>query len=81
MLRCIDQTATVAIQRSGKHNSATIEELRFVSGTWRDVTIKGQIQFRQFCAGVCEGRTWAGGRGRAIVGAVTRKRPVGDWEH
>jgi hypothetical protein len=33
---------------------------------------------RQFCAGVCEDRTRAGGRGIAIVVAVTRKRLVTD---
>jgi hypothetical protein len=32
----------------------------------------------QFCTGVCEERTWAGGRRMTIVGAVTRKRLVTD---
>jgi hypothetical protein len=35
----------------------------------------------QFCTGVCEERTSAGGRGITIVGAVTRKRLVTDTEH
>jgi hypothetical protein len=34
----------------------------------------------QFCTGVCEERTWAGGRGITIVEAVTRKRLVTDWK-
>jgi hypothetical protein len=33
---------------------------------------------REFCTGVCEERTLAGGRGIAIVGADTRKRLVTD---
>jgi hypothetical protein len=73
MLWRIDQTATVAMQQSGKHTSATIEELRFLCGPCRDAIIKEQVQFSQFCAEVCEDRTWAGGRGRNLVGALPRK--------
>jgi hypothetical protein len=39
------------------------------------------FELSQFCTGVCEERTWVGGRGIAIVGAVTRKRIVTDSEH
>jgi hypothetical protein len=60
---------------------ATLEQLRFLCGPCRDVISMGQCQFSQFCTEVCEERTWAGGRGIAIVGAVTRKRLVTDWKH
>jgi hypothetical protein len=35
----------------------------------------------EFYIGVCEERIWDGGRGIAIAGTVTRKRPVTDWKH
>jgi hypothetical protein len=40
-----------------------------------------RLELSQFPTGVCEERTSAGDRGIAIVGAVTRKRLVTDWEH
>jgi hypothetical protein len=40
-----------------------------------------RLELSQFCRGVGEERAWAGGRGIAIVGDVTRKRLVQDWEH
>jgi hypothetical protein len=44
-------------------------------------SVQEQDQFSQFRTGVCEERTCAGGRGIAIIGAVTRKRLATDWEH
>jgi hypothetical protein len=37
-----------------------------------------RLELSQFSTAVCEERTWAGGRGRANVGDVTRKRLVTD---
>jgi hypothetical protein len=51
-----------------------IGELCFLRGPFRDTISKGLgYSPLQFCMGVCEERTWAGGRGIAIVGAVNRK--------
>jgi hypothetical protein len=50
-----------------------MEELCFLSCPCRDVISKGPGQFSQFSTGVCEERTWARGRGIAIVRAIIRK--------
>jgi hypothetical protein len=53
----------------------------FLCGPCQDVISKGQSQLRShFCTGVCEEGTEAGGRGITIVGAVTRKSLVTDFE-
>jgi hypothetical protein len=72
-------TRAVSGQRLGKHvpaatnTNGTIEELCFLCGLCRDVTSKGQGHLI-----VLYGREGAGGRGVAIVGAVTRKRLITD---
>jgi hypothetical protein len=40
-----------------------------------------RLELSQLSRVVCEEMTWAGGRGIAIVGAITRKRLVTHWEH
>jgi hypothetical protein len=50
----------------------------FLRGPCRYVISKGQSMESEFCAGVYEEKTCAGGRGIAIVGAVTRKHLVTD---
>jgi hypothetical protein len=39
------------------------------------------VSSAEFCTAVCQERTRAADRGKTTVGAVTRKRPVTDWEH
>jgi hypothetical protein len=86
----------VSRQRLGKHvpvarqqilNNATVGLQQwktecFLCRPCRDIISKGhKVSVVQFYRGVCEERTWAGGRGIAIVGAVTRKRLITDWKH
>jgi hypothetical protein len=66
---------------NGTVNTPLQQELCFLCGPCRDVISKEQVQFSHFCTGICEVRTWAGGRGIAVVGAVTRKLLATNREH
>jgi hypothetical protein len=57
----------------------TIEQLCFLCGPCRDVISKGHGQLiGSYVRESVKERTWARGRGIAVVGAVIRKRLVTD---
>jgi hypothetical protein len=80
-------TRVVSAQRLGKYvpvatnTNATIYELFHIWSVPKYYKQRTRLELSQFCRGVCEKRTWVGGRGIAIVEAVTTKRLVTDWEH
>jgi hypothetical protein len=79
------RAAAVTTQRYGKHLSAatnpdtTIEELCFIRGPCRDVISKGpSFSLVSSVRKSVKRGLEPGGRGIAIVGALTRKRLVTD---
>jgi hypothetical protein len=70
---------TTALYTSSRNNRHEGNNRRAVFSMWpvpRCYKQGTRLELRQYCEGVGEERTWAGGRGLAIVGAVTRKRLV-----